>query len=824
MAGLAIGNVVSTRLARANPIRTYAMLEFTIAGSGLLLVLILPFLSRIPLFRVFVDSPMLNPARLIVAFVLLAIPSTVMGATLPTMVGALSRSDANFGRVLGLLYGCNTMGAVVGALAGELLLIKVFGVRGTGLVAALCSVTAGLAALRLSGGPASVGQTRPTKVAPPRLLAAACLAGFALLALEVIWFRFVILFAMSTSVTFAVMLAVVLAGIGFGALVASAALSRRIDADRYTPVIAAASVVAVIVSYSGFVAQPKGQLLAVIVDSLRLMLPVSVLSGVLFTAIGRSVERATGDEIAAAAMTTFANTVGAACGPLIAGFVMLPAIGIERSFFAIAVVYLVVAVLTIRVSAPRNAVVTAGAIAIAALVFFPFGLFRSEFLPFATRVFREGHVVAVSEGPIETAVYLRTDYAGEPYIYRLFTNGYSMSATTFASKRYMSTFVFLPLALRPHAQNALLISYGVGITAKTLANAQQLRSIDIVDISRNILSLSGIVWPGRSNPTLDPRAHVHVEDGRFFLLATKKRFDLITAEPPPPKSAGVVNLYTREHFALMRDRLSDDGIASYWLPAYQLNEADNLAVIRAFCDVFADCSMWSGAGAEWILVGSRGTRRPPTSAEFAAQWNEPANGEWLRRVGFEHPAQLAATFIADAPMLRAMTQNAKPVTDDFPLRLSPDPVPEVPAFILPLMDAAPRTFQRSAFVKAILPDDIRAAAMPLFAYERLFDRVLMIPLGSSLPPPKLVRAVLTSSDLRTLPRFLFSSDAWLEDLVARARSRGDRDPRLAYVLGVGALSDRDYARASALFAEAARGMPGNRELRDYRMLADTLSR
>ncbi|HEX9406861.1 MAG TPA: spermidine synthase, partial [Thermoanaerobaculia bacterium] len=124
MAGLAIGNVLSTRF-RGEPLRVYAALEITIGICGLLLVIILPLLSSAlaPLFRHLLDSTLLNAARLICAFVLLLIPAIGMGATLPTLVSALSRHDANFGRVLGLLYGSNTIGAVAGALAGELLLI-----------------------------------------------------------------------------------------------------------------------------------------------------------------------------------------------------------------------------------------------------------------------------------------------------------------------------------------------------------------------------------------------------------------------------------------------------------------------------------------------------------------------------------------------------------------------------------------------------------------------------------------------------------------------------------------------------------------------------
>ena len=103
----------------------------------------------------------------------------------------------------------------------------------------------------------------------------------------------------------------------------------------------------------------------------------------------------------------------------------------------------------------------------------------------------------------------------------------------------------------------------------------------------------------------DPRVRVHVEDGRHFLQTTTRRFDLITGEPPPPKIAGVVNLYTREYFQLIYERLEAGGVNTYWLPVHSMTETDAKAILRAYCDVFTDCSLWGGWGLNWMLVGSR---------------------------------------------------------------------------------------------------------------------------------------------------------------------------------------------------------------------------
>src|SRR5206468_8297209 len=136
-------------------------------------------------------------------------------------------------------------------------------------------------------------------------------------------------------------------------------------------------------------------------------------------------------------------------------------------------------------------------------------------------------------------------------------------------RRYMKLFVYWPVAFHPAPKKALLISYGVGSTAKALTDTRAFEQIDVVDISRDVLSMDEVVYPDpATRPLRDPRVKVYVEDGRYYLLTTDQRYDVITAEPPPPKNAGIVNLYTREYFELLHDRLAEGGVATYWLPVH----------------------------------------------------------------------------------------------------------------------------------------------------------------------------------------------------------------------------------------------------------------
>ena len=120
-----------------------------------------------------------------------------------------------------------------------------------------------------------------------------------------------------------------------------------------------------------------------------------------------------------------------------------------------------------------------------------------------------------------------------------------------------------------------------GSTARALCDEPDLKRLDIADTSPDIVELSRLPFPDPArDPLRDPRVRLHLEDGRFFLRTTDQRFDLITSEPPPPIGAGVVNLYTQEYFELIRERLNEGGLCTYWLPVYSIQEPGSRAIVK----------------------------------------------------------------------------------------------------------------------------------------------------------------------------------------------------------------------------------------------------
>jgi spermidine synthase len=825
MGGLALGNGLVARLHRRilHPVRLYAVLEFAIGISGIAVVLLLPRLPSLlgPALGSLTDMPaLLNAVRLTIAFGILLMPAIAMGATLPVLAQALSRQDPNFGANIGWLYGWNTLGAMLGAFSTELFLVPAFGILSSGLFALVLNLMAALIALRISQthetapmpGPSMPDVPQLIDVRCRRYLAVAFLSGTLMLALEVVWFRFLLLTRDGTSLIFAVMLAVVLAGIAVGGLAAAHLFQRDVRAYRWLRHVTTASAALVVLTYWGYDLfsvyrdQHDATTLSFVCFATFLMFPVAALSGVAFTMVNRAVKDDFGSSARTAGIATFHNTIGAMLGSLGAGFILLPMVGMESSIFLIAVTYCLVAFVVPLEDQTSRLTIRWGrgvvAAAVACLILFPFGLMQKSYLGAQDAMLPSQTLIATREGLVETVRYYRRDYFGEPKFYRLLTNGHSMSATTTAAKRYMKLYVYLPLAFKPDTRDALLISFGVGSTAKALTDSRGLQNIDIVDLSEDILEMSTIVFPGDDNPLRDERVRVYVEDGRFFLNTTSNRYDLITSEPPPPKIAGVVNLYSQEYFKLIRTRLNPGGYASYWLPAHLLEPTETLAIIKAFCNAFDDCSLWSGSGLDWMLLGSNDANPQGDVAQLSAQWREPQVRRELVALGLESPAQLGSLFMADSDRLMEITSDVAPVTDNYPSRIGSRPVRNPSYFKLydELMDEWERLerFRNSEQISQLWPAELKKETEHFFQYERLIKNHFIAGIYKHQTDPYVWEAIddlLTNTSLTTLPLWLLGGDQDTQNIVARLLEQEGYRNDFALDLARKYASERDFETA-----------------------------
>ncbi|HXG51132.1 MAG TPA: fused MFS/spermidine synthase [candidate division Zixibacteria bacterium] len=103
----------------------------------------------------------------------------------------------------------------------------------------------------------------------------------------------------------------------------------------------------------------------------------------------------------------------------------------------------------------------------------------------------------------------------------------------------------------------------------------------------------------------DKRVRVIPTDGRNYILATPKYYDVITAEPSNPWIAGIANLYTREFYEVIKSKIKDDGIFGQWFHNYSMSPDDFRMVFRTFSEVFPHVSLWSMKESDFLLIGSK---------------------------------------------------------------------------------------------------------------------------------------------------------------------------------------------------------------------------
>jgi hypothetical protein len=236
-------------------------------------------------------------------------------------------------------------------------------------------------------------------------------------------------------------------------------------------------------------------------------------------------------------------------------------------------------------------------------------------------------------------------------------------------------------------------------------------------------------------------------------------------------------------------------------------------VIRAFCDVFADCSLWNATPSDFMLAGTRRAASSGRPLELGG-WQRAALASHMKEVGFEQPEQFGATFLGDAAYLRQLTGSTPPLTDDFPQRLRPvrwrsslsDPRyrddPAVFEMYRAVLDPirAQRAFTSSDYIRRFWPRNLIDTTLPYFEQQRIVNRVF---LEGARPLAQIedLHALLMTTRLETLPLWVLGSD----EVKARIAATSDeRSGATEYARGLSALAGRDYRRAAAYFSEAER--------------------
>jgi len=688
MAGLALGNLLVGRVAdrSTRPLHLYRLIELGIGLTGLGVSALLlhgdPVLAAASR-GLAATGPLMAPLRFLLFFSLLLLPATLMGATLPVISRALVRSGTS-GRVVGVLYALNTTGAVVGVLLPDLWIVPALGLTATAAVACLgnlcVAVTVGR--LQVDVTPVNPDEARaraPFPVAPAVLYG---VSGLCAMGIEVIWSRVIQFWTHGLITSFSILLAVFLACLSIGSY-AAAPLADRV---RRPLAWAAGSLAlmgpAVLLPIAGAPwAQPwiravvphgepgwRGEPIydhllalanAVYLEAFACLLMGAALPFLAAAAVKQgSTGRSTGWLYAT-------NTLAGVVGSVATGFFLLPALGAQAALGLLATLATVVGVGAVVRFAPQLPVRLGAAVVGVSLVVVVVRL-PDDHLRLACFEVEPDRILDLREGATTTAAVVDHPRFGEFSWLELATPGVSMSSTGFGAQRYMGLMSLVPLLHSHEATDALLICYGVGNSARTLLAHEGLQQLDVVDISPEVVELSEhfAVVHGY-DPLHDPRTVVHVDDGRQFLVTTDRRYDVITAEPPPPNDAGVVNLYSREYYALARAKLKPGGVLAQWFPVFQMSPAEVLSAVASMTAEFPHTAVYCGYQYQWFVLGSQ----RPLEID-AATWSErvetPSMKAELARLGVYGVADLIATWMQHDAALRAAVADVPPITDDHP--------------------------------------------------------------------------------------------------------------------------------------------------------------
>ena len=714
MGGLALGSALAGRLAARikRPVSAYGWIEIGIAVYALLVPLL--FRGVDDLYAAIWQQ--LQPGffaftllRLALSCLLLLVPTTLMGATLPVLSAALLRASGHDSNSVTRLYACNLAGAILGTIAAGFVLLPAFGVRATIVIAAAINVLIGGIALLIQR---RIQLTSSTTVETPIVsetrmefagsrfwLAAAFASGFVTISTQVSWTRILTMIIGSSTYAFSIVVALFLIGLAGGAWI----VTRKDRSARLrTTIMIIELITAVSLLFSLFVLNRipallislglqlkisswTGLLALQILSATLLILVPAVLMGMVMPLVLVWASNQT-TAVSRVGRSYAVNTIGAIAGAFITGFVLIPRTSIRFTLLLAATVCLFVAGLAYRPvrngldpSLKRSlAIGLAPVLAIVMFILAPpmnladlsIGAYDSLVRVLAQA--REGtadsgqppgpnvhELLMYREGPTAT-VSVRRD---------LGTISMAINGRTNASDSIydMPTQVMLgqlPLLIAPQPNNGLIIGFATGVTVGAMLQSP-IQSVTCVELEPATVEASAFFEHVNNHPLADPRAKLIIDDARTYLRVTPDRYDIIVSEPSHPWVPGVANLFTQEFFELGRARLSEQGIFVQWVQIYQLSTESLRSVLATYHQVFPHLLVFRvgglNKGKDLLLVGSN---QPLNLDALRGRLADQRVASELARINLRSEEDVRAWFVCDEMRLAPAVAGARINTDD----------------------------------------------------------------------------------------------------------------------------------------------------------------
>jgi len=712
MGGLAIGSYLCGRVIDRvkNLLRLYSILEIAIGGYCLLIpwlvegmkVVYISIARSIELpFTVF------TLIQFTLATLILLVPTTLMGATLPILSRYFIRDLGSVGKQVGRLYALNTFGAVLGTYLAGFELLPVLGITLTTIFSAVLNIGIGALIFVSIRETTPQGENRPISIEPisqniswdlDRWVAVGAFAvsGSVSMIYEIAWTRALSLTLGSSTYAFSAMLLGFLLGIAAGSAIFTGFSKNRMVSYIWFGLLqlgiglSAALCLPLFERFpdlfmTGFrYSHSYGfiLMLQVLIALLAMILP-TLFIGATFPCIAQLISRnlsGIGGDIG----RVYAwNTAGAIVGSLIAGFVFIPFLGVQTSikvaiamnlfvalffllYYSRSVVFRFVsgsaislAVLSVIFLPPWNPNVMIGGVAVYAQRY----LEGSKKYPLHEMLskmkilyYKDGISSTVSVHQFENDIFLRV-------------NG-KTDASTGVDMHTQLMLGHIPALLHSNTRTALVIGLGSGITAGALTQ-YDLKRIDVVEIEPAVIQAASFFGKENRDVLQNPKVKVVTADARNFLLASPKRYDLILSEPSNPWIGGVASLFTVEFFNLAREHLNPGGIMVQWFHGYGMMPEDFQMVVASFRWIFPNANLWTTNTSDYLLVGSMGPVVVDLERIRKLYNGNPMLREDMRQVNMASPEAILSDFFLDEDDLGRLVAGADLNTDDkLPLEFS----------------------------------------------------------------------------------------------------------------------------------------------------------
>jgi len=645
MGGLGVGSALLGRRADAKerPLAYYARLELLIALAAVISPLLLFIVAKI--YFASGGSPSLGIAgatvlRLVLSILVLGPATVLMGGTLPAAARAVETDDDHGRRGVALLYGVNTLGAVTGALLSTFVLLENVGNLQTLLIAVAVNLAVALTAQKMAKTIATPEERREEAQAEPEqermsprvVYAAAAIAGFAFLLMELVWYRMLSPILGGTAYMFGLVLAVALLGIGLGGAAYAFLRSGRATAGGFAitcslEALALAipfalgdkiAIFTIAVRQLGVMTGFAGHVLAWVIVTGIVVFPAAFIAGaqfpLLISLLGRGRE-SVGRHIGIAYAW---NTAGAIAGSLCGGFGLLPLLSAPTTWRLTAILLAALAAFVIRYALREKqrsfatvAALLAGVAVACAFAAGPTFVWRHAGIGAgrAPRIESRNDLQQWINNQNRMLVWERDGRESSVALtaaqsYAFIVNGKSDGSARGDAPTQVMVGLMGPL-LHANPKAGLVIGLGTGSSVGWMASVPTITRVDAVELEPVVLDVARACTPVNAGAMTNPKVHIQIGDAREVLLARKMKYDVIASEPSNPYRAGIASLFTREFYEASADRLNDGGLFVQWVQTYDIDAATMRTIYATLREVFPHVQTWVTLRGDVVLVGSK---------------------------------------------------------------------------------------------------------------------------------------------------------------------------------------------------------------------------